>query len=146
MSTGVAPKKWGRCVWAAIHYVALGYPKAPDAVDMQHYAAFYAALPHVLPCRKCRENLKGHYADAPFKDALRRGRDALFEWTVGVHNTVNAHKGRATFPVEEAWRMYGGKHGVCEGGGVRRSLADMLIGCLLALALVAAWRTVSARR
>lgn len=86
---GVPPRVWGQCAWSFIHHVALGYPHRPTERHIHDYTAFFASLPNVLPCKKCRINLNEHLAHAPPDAALRAGKRELFDWTVSLHNTVN---------------------------------------------------------
>lgn len=103
---GINPKLWGPCAWVLIHYIALSYPEKPTPGDADDYRAFFASLQHVLPCQKCRENLASHLNLIPPDKALVEGRDALFKWTVDLHNiSVSEHR-RPCMTLERARELY----------------------------------------
>lgn len=97
------PRLWGEPFWATLHYVALGYPERDPSPEQQDaYAAFYAAAGHVLPCSACAANFLRHTDQLPLGPALAQGRDALFAWTVALHNTVNRELGKPELTAEAA--------------------------------------------
>ena len=103
------PDAWGPHTWRAIHHIALGYPERPGAVEAAAYRAFFRALGPVLPCGTCAENFQRHLArEVPLTDAALAGRDALFAWTVALHNVVNRETGKRELPLAEARRLYDG--------------------------------------
>lgn len=133
---GLSPSKWGACGWSFLHYVALGYPAtAPSAVDKAKYKAFFSdALPFVLPCKMCRDNMRRHMTHAPPDAALDQGRDALFDWTVRLHNIVNREIGKPTIDVRAARLVYAaGPRCECKPPG---ALAADAVTVILVLALV----------
>jgi hypothetical protein len=90
---------WGSHTWHAIHYVALGYPDDPGPQDVENYRTFFSMLGYVLPCKLCTghyyENLKAIPIDLT-------SREALFAWTVALHNSVNRSLGRTEWTVDQA--------------------------------------------
>ncbi len=87
------PNVWGPASWKTIHLFALGYPNPPTQEDRRRYANFYKAMGEVLPCSTCRVHFKQHLETLPIEPHLdTRGR--LFEWTVALHNKVNASTGK----------------------------------------------------
>lgn len=117
---GVSPKKWGPCTWGFLHFVAMGYPAEPTPGDQIQYRSFFVdALPCVLPCKACRENLKRHITHAPPDAALREGRDALFAWTVRLHNIVNRETGKPAMDPRAAKMVYdAGPRCACKPPGI----------------------------
>lgn len=103
---GISPLRWGGCAWTFIHYVALGYPQNPTARDIDDYGSFFASLQYILPCKACRDHMREHVTSMPIDRALASGRDALFSWTIGVHNAVNASLGRPQVRAHDAFRRY----------------------------------------
>lgn len=102
------PSIWGPDTWAAIHYVALGYPLSdPPAGVKVAYAAFFDALGPVLPCGLCSKHYQAHLAQHAVEPALE-GRDALFRWTVDLHNTVSHSIGKQSWTYEQAYTEYSG--------------------------------------
>ena len=82
-----------------MHAVALGYPDA-GASELQKlaYRSFFVSLGSVLPCDTCARGYSGMLSGgglAALDRALDSGADALFAWTVDVHNSVGAKAGGA---------------------------------------------------
>lgn len=102
---GYSPTVWGPHMWFMFHIVAATYPAAPTAADKANYAAFYKSLRYVLPCGGCQQGYATIIASDPTKLGPRTfsTRDALFKWTVDVHNRVNAKLGK---PVHADWQAW----------------------------------------
>jgi hypothetical protein len=96
------PSVWGPSVWRAIHFIALGFPDENDVTPMQReaYKMFFQNLDAVLPCASCAENYREHLKhDVPPVPVQSppdgsATRDALFAWTVMLHNTVSKSLGK----------------------------------------------------
>lgn len=111
------PESWGPILWRAIHIIALGYPSDPSEAQRDTYEAFFTTvLPTLIPCPKCSENYRRHLRDGEVppvstvlgptpstKDGEWRP-NALFAWTVELHNVVNKELGKRKkeWTVEEA--------------------------------------------
>lgn len=100
-----APEVWGPILWRAVHLVALGYPDDPSATDVANYKQFFGAFGSVLPCPKCAYNYARHLQELPIDDFLTGGHRRLFEWSVHLHNIVNAEKGKPIMSVDSAYAM-----------------------------------------
>ncbi len=103
--SGFAPEVWGPSMWFMFHTVAATYPARPTPDDAANYAAFFASLRHVLPCEGCRRGYAVMLETEPTRLTQRvfASREALFKWTVDVHNRVNAKLGK---PVHADWRAW----------------------------------------
>lgn len=101
--SGFSPDTWGPSMWFMIHLIASTYPVQPTAVDKARYAAFYKSLQHVLPCEGCRQGYGTIIRTDPTVMTPRvfASREALFKWTVDVHNRVNA---KLRKPVKTDWK------------------------------------------
>lgn len=88
-------------MWRFLHLAALGYPEQAEQEDADRYERFFDALGEVLPCPSCGANYKKHLSQLPIRPFLS-GRDALFDWTVRLHNLVNEQSGKAPVTVEQA--------------------------------------------
>lgn len=107
----VDPRVWGPSTWRTLHYIALGYPDRPDAADAARYTAFFEGLGPLLPCAACAANYGRHLLELPIAPFLALGGAApggLFDWTVRLHNVVNAEKGKPMWPLGRAAEQYGG--------------------------------------
>jgi hypothetical protein len=103
---------WGPALWRAIHFIALGYPSVPSEADAIAYRTFFENLGKVIPCEVCAGNYRRHFEELPIDGFLlgdrgnaygRVGEDGgvdvgghtLFDWTVQLHNIVDAELGKA---------------------------------------------------
>ena len=93
----ITPQVWGEDMWRCIHVVALGYPLSgadADETSRASYRAFYTCLRDVLPCSHCRDEYGQLLAAYDIDAALAGGKEALFQWTVDVHNAVARRLGK----------------------------------------------------
>jgi len=104
----MTPEVWGKHLWFSIHFISLGYPSSPTYEQRENYKTFYENLWKVIPCAKCSI----HYRDNLNLLSLEGDRDylennkTLFEWTVKMHNIVNASLGKPQITLEEAEKFY----------------------------------------
>ena len=98
---GIPPNMWGPHLWRALHLVALGYPTVADTMTAAAYRDFFTRFANVIPCSNCSNNYRRHLLELPI-DRFLTGRDALFEWTVRLHNIVNAELGHRSDWTPEA--------------------------------------------
>jgi hypothetical protein len=92
---------WGPQLWHSIHMIALNYPENPKASDKASYKTFFSDLGNVLPCVSCSSHYKAHLDELPIEPYLD-GHGSLFEWSVKLHNLVNAKVGGPQWTVEQA--------------------------------------------
>lgn len=99
---GFSPEVWGPSMWFMVHLVAATFPEKPTPADRAQYAAFFHSLQHVLPCYGCRKGYETIINTEPTKLTTRTfaSRQALFKWTVDVHNRVSAKLGK---PIQSDW-------------------------------------------
>jgi uncharacterized protein (DUF2236 family) len=100
--TAVPPDVWGPPFWRAIHYAALGSPERPTPEDRRAFAAWLSALPTVLPCQACADHFSELLRREPPTDERMSSVDALFRYTVDLHNHVNARLGKPQLTVQQA--------------------------------------------
>lgn len=105
MNNKMLPTIWGKHLWFSIHFVALDYPDSPEQEHIQAYKDFYTNLWKVIPCFKCAVNYKRHLQELPI-DGHLHSQDALFAWTVALHNIVNKELGKPEMSLEEAKIKY----------------------------------------
>lgn len=92
-------------MWFSIHFIAQDYPSSPSEEDAVAYRSFFENLWRVLPCYKCGVNYKRHLLELPIDEHLH-SREALFAWTVALHNIVNRDLGKPQMSLEEAKKKY----------------------------------------
>lgn len=103
-SDGLSPDLWGAPLWKTIHFIAAGFPARPTPHDRDHFRAFIAQLPHVLPCDECKQHSVRLLAQLP---PSVDSRDRLFDWSVEFHNRVNDRIGAPRIALNEARAAYG---------------------------------------
>lgn len=92
---GVTPSVWGPILWGAIHLTCLAGSATPE---------FIHAFADALPCPSCSQHFKELLNETPFpssSDPL-----ILFEWSVNIHNKVNARIGKPVISVEQALKHW----------------------------------------
>jgi len=85
----IPPVEWGPSVWAAIHWIAAGYPAEPTPDDKAQVLGFFGALGKVLPCHECRQHFQQMLVDHPVQEAYHSGK-SLRTYAVHLHNLVTA--------------------------------------------------------
>ena len=58
---GMLTTVWGPSMWHYLHTMSFNYPVHPTPEDKKHYRDFILNLENVLPCGKCRKNLKKNF-------------------------------------------------------------------------------------
>lgn len=97
----VPPTVWGPFFWLTIHIVALGYSSNPSYTEKRSAKQFFESLGNLIPCPVCREHYKQHITQMPITPHLDK-KEALFKWTVDLHNAVNVSQGKPKWTVDEA--------------------------------------------
>jgi hypothetical protein len=96
----VYPLYWSDGVWQTIHFIAFTYPETPDEKRKLSTLAMFEGLFVNLPCLGCAGHAVEYYKTTP-PDVC--SRDALAQWVVTFHNSVNNRLGkRSDWTVEEA--------------------------------------------
>jgi len=79
---------WGPAAWRLIHWTALHEPKRLSP-------RWFRLLARLLPCAECCAHLTANLAALP-PPPLATNADALFAWSVRLHNRVNEQLGKPT--------------------------------------------------
>tara|TARA_R110002050_G_scaffold49494_1_gene114999 strand:+ start:38 stop:472 length:435 start_codon:yes stop_codon:yes gene_type:complete len=99
------PTVWGPKLWFIMHTFALSYSINPTDGEKAAMAEFFNNLKYTIPCNKCRIHYTAHLSKNPIENHLDN-RDALFKFTVDIHNEVNKTIGKRIFSYEEALDLY----------------------------------------
>ena len=104
-------------MWRSIHVVALGLPRDADRATKDAYVAFYESLKTVLPCIQCSQGYTKIVATTKptIAEAVEAGPDALFSWTVDVHNKVAQKLGQEPMNEDYIRDHYMFGEGRCDG-------------------------------
>ena len=76
----ISPKVWGPSGWALLHRMSFCFKNAKEATE------FYKSLIYILPCPKCRSNMKDHFVNL----SIPKKASKFPEWLWRLHNRVNA--------------------------------------------------------
>jgi hypothetical protein len=102
---GFLPKNWGPHAWMMLHAIALAYPDNPTIQDKENYRSFYSGLKYILPCFKCRNNLKKHSAKVNINNYLTNST-TLHKWITTIHNMANSAYGGSQFTEEKSKKFH----------------------------------------
>jgi hypothetical protein len=58
---GMLTSVWGPSTWHLLHTMSFNYPVNPTCDDKSNYMNFILSLHTILPCGKCRANLKKNF-------------------------------------------------------------------------------------
>jgi len=131
-SDGMLTTVWGPAMWHFLHTMSFNYPVKPTAEQQEHYGAFMRNLPHILPCKYCRENLAKTYLTFPPSAARLASRAAFSRYVYDLHETVNKmlkKKSGLTFAaVRERYEHFRArcKPGPVEPGGPEKGCTEPL--------------------
>ena len=85
---GMLTTVWGPAMWHFLHTMSFNYPEHPMPAQITDYGAFMHALPKILPCRFCRDNLAKNYELMP-PDAALKNRATFSRYVYDLHERVN---------------------------------------------------------
>ena len=102
---GFLPKNWGPHAWMMLHAVALSFPDKPTIQDKENYRTFFSSLKYILPCFKCRNNLKQHSRQVDINNFLKNST-TLHKWVTTMHNMANATYGGNQYTEEESKKYH----------------------------------------
>lgn len=91
---GMLTTVWGPAMWHYLHTMSFNYPVKPTNKDKKHYHEFIVKLQHVLPCGKCRENLKQNFKKLPIKRCAMKSRYTFSKYIYDLHELINTMLGK----------------------------------------------------
>ena len=91
---GMLTTIWGPPMWHILHIVSFNYPTKPTKKQQKQYLNFYKSIHHILPCGKCRDNLKNNLKKAPLTMKVFKNRHTLSKWVYNLHETINEMLGK----------------------------------------------------
>ena len=86
---GMLTTVWGPGMWHYLHTMSFNYPVKPTKYEKKHYKDFVLQLKYVLPCGKCRENLKRNFKELPLTQADMESRYTFSKYMYKLHEKVN---------------------------------------------------------
>ena len=91
---GMLTTVWGPMIWSYLHCMSFNYPNNPTNKDKKHYRDFVLNLQNVLPCGKCRNNLKNNLKRMPLTMSVMSSRDTFSRYVYNLHEVVNKMLGK----------------------------------------------------
>ena len=91
---GMLTMVWGPSMWHYLHTMSFNYPVHPTCDDKRHYQAFILNLQNVLPCGKCRKNLRRNLTELPLQMRHMASRDTFSKYIYQLHEKINRMLGK----------------------------------------------------
>lgn len=91
---GMLTTVWGPSTWHVLHTMSFNYPVHPTCDDKNHYRNFVLSLQYVLPCGKCRKNLKINFKKLPLKMCHMENRAKFSLYIYNLHELINKMLGK----------------------------------------------------
>jgi len=86
---GMLTMVWGPSIWHFLHTISFNYPVNPNDQDKIKYRRFILSLVDVLPCKKCRINLKKNFQKLPLKMDAMNSRATFSRYIYDLHEHIN---------------------------------------------------------
>jgi len=91
---GMVTSVWGPGAWHFLHTMSFNYPVKPTLKEKQEYRKFILGLEHVLPCGKCRVNLKKNFKKLPLTMKKMKSRATFSKYMYDLHELINKMLGK----------------------------------------------------
>ena len=86
---GMLTTVWGPSMWHFLHTMSFNYPARPSYHDKRTYRTFILKLQYILPCGKCRKNLKKNFAKHPLLEKHMESRHTFSKYVYDLHEVIN---------------------------------------------------------
>jgi len=93
---GMLTSVWGPSAWHFLHTMSFNYPIHPTCYDKRNYRNHILNLQNVLPCGKCRINLKKNFAKLPLLLKDMRNRTTFSKYIYKLHELINKMLGKTS--------------------------------------------------
>lgn len=91
---GMLTTVWGPSQWHVLHTMSFNYPVSPTQEQKHQYMNHILNLRNVLPCGKCRANLKKNFKKLPLKMKHMASRETFSRYIFDLHELVNTMLGK----------------------------------------------------
>ena len=91
---GMLTTIWGPSMWHVLHTISFNYPVNPTEKDKKNYMQFIMNLKYILPCGKCRKNLRKNFKDLPLKWGNMQSRATFSKYVYELHEKINTMLGK----------------------------------------------------
>ena len=86
---GMLTTIWGPSQWHFLHTMSFNYPVSPTHRDKMNYRAYVLSLRNVLPCGKCRANLRENLKKLPLNMSHMASRATFSKYIFDLHELIN---------------------------------------------------------
>ncbi len=93
---GFLTSTWGPSQWHMLHTISFNYPVNPAPKDKERYRSYILSLKNVLPCGKCRANLKENFKKLPLRMADMESRETFSRYIFNLHELINTMLGKSS--------------------------------------------------
>jgi len=93
-NNGMLVAIWGPSAWHFIHTMSFNYPVHPSIQNKKHYREYMLNLVNVLPCGKCRKNLRENFKKLPLRMIHMESRNTFSRYVYDLHELVNHMLGK----------------------------------------------------
>ena len=93
---GMLTSIWGPGMWHYLHTMSFNYPVNPTNADKTHYRDFILSLRNVLPCGKCRTNLRANFKKMPLYKKYMKNRNMFSKYVFELHELINTMLGKVS--------------------------------------------------
>ena len=113
-------ESWGPYAWYKFHKKAIEYPRNPSVYDINNVINYYHNIfLRYIGCKKCVRD----YTRILIKYPIRtKTNNELFNWSVNIHNIINAKLGKRQMNYDEARQYWNNiifsknasRYGICQ--------------------------------
>ena len=93
---GMLTTVWGPPMWHTLHAISFNYPAKPTIKEKRHYRDYILQLKYVLPCGKCRNNLRKNFKQLPLTMKHMKSRETFSRYIYELHELVNDMLGKTS--------------------------------------------------
>ena len=91
---GMLTTVWGPSQWHVLHTMSFNYPVNPTPQDKRNYRNYILSLKNVLPCGKCRDNLRKNFIKLPLLKKHMKSRQTFSKYIYDLHELINDMLGK----------------------------------------------------
>jgi hypothetical protein len=91
---GMVTSVWGPSMWHTLHTMSFNYPVSPTHADKHKYRNYVLNLKYVLPCGKCRKNLRENFKKLPLHLKHMESRETFSRYLYDLHELINSMLGK----------------------------------------------------